>query len=287
MLAVVTSRDGELAVGGAEAIAECRGRALVVEVDGLMPAALAAALAPRVAAADVVVMPASADGRSLAPRLAATLPRPLVAGAVQIEPGRAVVARRGGTMLEDMEIDGPYVATLEPGVRAVPGNLVVSDPVSLPLDSIGADPTVEQVTTPEPGELDLAEADHILAVGAGLGDERFVALAAEVADALGLTLGATRVVTDWGWLPFERQIGTTGVMVTPDVYVALGISGAVQHTAGLGDPECMASVNIDGSCPMASAADLNIVSDARAVLLAMADRVGLPVSHELKELVDG
>ena len=110
---------------------------------------------------------------------------------------------------------------------------------------------------------------------------------ATVADALGLTLGATRVVTDWGWLPFERQIGTTGVMVSPHVYVALGISGAVQHTAGLGEPERMASVNTDGSCPMASAADLNIVADARAVLLALADRLGLPVSDDLQQLVDG
>jgi electron transfer flavoprotein alpha subunit len=287
MLAVVTSRDGELAVGGAEAIAECGGRGLVVDVDGLRPATLAAELAVRLTEVDVVVMPASADGRSLAPRLAASLARPLVAGAVNVEPGRAVVARRGGTILEDLEIDGSYVATLEPGVRAVPVDLVVSDPVSLPLDSVGIDPTVEQVTTPRPGDLDLAEADHIVAVGAGIGDERFVALAVTVADALGMTLGATRVVTDWGWLPVERQIGTTGVMVTPDVYLALGISGAVQHTAGLGDPECVASVNTDGSCPMAATADLNIVADARAVLVAMADRLGLAVSHELKELVDG
>ena len=142
MLAVVTSRDGEPAVGGAEAVAECGGRELVVDVDGLMPAALAVALAPRVAAADVVVLAASPDGRSLAPRLAATLARPLVAGAVQIEPGRAVVARRGGTTLEDIEIDGPYVATLEPGMRAVPADLVVGEPVSLPLHSVGADPIV-------------------------------------------------------------------------------------------------------------------------------------------------
>lgn len=286
-MGVVLTRDGQLPAGGDETVAECGGSAVIVEIDGLRPAALVAALVPRVAAAAVVVLPASADGRSLAPRLAAALERPLVAGAVEIGPGRAVVARHGATVLDEVEIDGPYVATLEPGVRGVTAGLVVPDPVVLDLEPLANDPVIEGVTAPAAADLDLAEADHILAVGAGLADERLVSLAAEVAGALGMSLGATRMVTDRGWLPFERQIGTTGVMVDPIVHVALAVSGAVQHTAGLGEPSHMVSVNTDGSCPMAARADLNIVADARVVLVALADRLDVAVPDEVREAIDG
>jgi electron transfer flavoprotein alpha subunit len=87
-----------------------------------------------------------------------------------------------------------------------------------------------------------------------------------VAEALGASVGATRVVTDRGWIGHERQIGTTGVVVEPKVYLALGISGAVQHTSGLGQPDHVVSVNTDPSCPMMQLADLAVVGDANAVL---------------------
>jgi electron transfer flavoprotein alpha subunit len=79
-------------------------------------------------------------------------------------------------------------------------------------------------------------------------------------------MGATRVITDRGWVPHQRQIGTTGVVVDPDLYLAFGVSGAVQHTSGLGDPTHIISVNTDGHCPMMQLADLAIVADANATL---------------------
>ena len=79
-------------------------------------------------------------------------------------------------------------------------------------------------------------------------------------------MGATRVITDRGWIGHERQIGTTGVVVDPQLYIAFGISGAVQHTSGLGQPEHIISVNLDPHCPMMQLADLAIVSDANDVL---------------------
>jgi electron transfer flavoprotein alpha subunit len=88
-------------------------------------------------------------------------------------------------------------------------------------------------------------------------------------------MGATRVVTDAGWVGHERQIGTTGVVVDPRLYVAFGISGAVQHTSGLGDPQHVVSVNLDPHCPMMALADLAVVADASAVLRALADQLGL------------
>jgi electron transfer flavoprotein alpha subunit len=117
--------------------------------------------------------------------------------------------------------------------------------------------------------MDLAEADRIVGGGAGLdSDDRFRQLA-DIARSLGASTGATRVITDRGWIEHQRQIGTTGVVVDPTLYLAFGISGAVQHTAGLGAPEHIVSVNTDPHCPMMQMADLAIVADANAVLDAL------------------
>jgi electron transfer flavoprotein alpha subunit len=121
--------------------------------------------------------------------------------------------------------------------------------------------------------MDLSEARRIVGGGAGLESaERFVQLG-ELAARLGASMGATRVVTDRGWLPHARQIGTTGIVVDPDLYLAFGISGAVQHTSGLGSPDHIISVNVDAHCPMMQMADLAIVSDANAVLDALLERL--------------
>jgi len=291
MIAVVITRGGEAPIGGREAVAECGGHALVVDISGLRPASLAQEIAGLVHEHEVVVLPASPDGRDLAPRIAAALGRPLMAGAISVRPGTATVARLGGLVLERHIVDVPFVATLEPGVRGVPADLELPDPVSLSADPVtspsidGPSPDAEviEVSAPDASDLDLTEATRILSIGAGFTDPRHAELAGKVADALGMSLGATRVVTDRGWLPFERQIGTTGAMVDPEIYVALAISGAVQHVSGLGDPERIVSINTDGSCPMAALADINIVCDAPAVLIALADRLEIEVDPELRE----
>jgi electron transfer flavoprotein alpha subunit len=96
-----------------------------------------------------------------------------------------------------------------------------------------------------------------------------------VAAALGASMGATRVVADLGWVAHERYIGTTGVAVDPDLYVALGISGAIQHVTGLGAPRHVVAVNTDPSCPMMAMADLALVTDAPALLEELARRLGV------------
>ena len=122
---------------------------------------------------------------------------------------------------------------------------------------------------PDPATVDLAEAPRIIGGGAGLdGSERMEQLG-RVAATLGASTGATRVVTDRGWVPHERQIGTTGVVVNPQLYLAFGVSGAVQHTNGLGAPDHIISVNTDPHCPMMQLADLAVVADANATLDAL------------------
>ena len=115
--------------------------------------------------------------------------------------------------------------------------------------------------------------DGLAAGGAGLRGPQEFAVLAQVAAALSASVGGTRVVADADWLPFERQIGTTGVAVDPDLYLAFGISGAVQHVNGLGAPDAVVSVNTDPSCPMMAMADLALVTDAGPLLAELATRL--------------
>jgi electron transfer flavoprotein alpha subunit len=122
--------------------------------------------------------------------------------------------------------------------------------------------------------MDLTEARRIVGGGAGLdGAERFEQLDG-FATAIGGAMGATRVITDRSWVHHDRQIGTTGVVVDPDLYVSFGVSGAVQHTSGLGHPDHVISVNTDPHCPMMAMSDLAIVAEANATLDALERLLG-------------
>jgi electron transfer flavoprotein alpha subunit len=298
MLAVIPVRDGVLPAGGAEVAAECAGRVLLIgsgtalaaleltgvssvvriaEVGGYAPGAWARSLAPHLVAEAFVALPHSPDGRDLAPRLAHAMGRPLHAGAISIQPSRVQVARHGGSMIADIRPHGPFVATLQPGVRGVemhPGAAAPAvETMDLADNSSVPDVRVVEVLPPDVTTMDLAEAPRILGGGAGLADAEAFERLSRVSAALGASMGATRVITDRGWVGHSRQIGTTGVVVDPRVYIAFGISGAVQHTSGLGNPAHIISVNTDAHCPMMQLADLAVVSDANAVLVELEARL--------------
>ncbi len=318
-VAVVVARDGRLPVGAVEAVAEAGGRVVVVGSGaedaalaltgvtharwadtGFRPAALAAALAVVVARDTLVVLPASPDGRDLAPRLAAATGRPLLARAIAARvvhgdpPGVcAQVSRVDDRMLVPVDVRGPAVVTLAVGGRPAGHTGASADALGSPdasyeaLDLGGplddpAEPELVALLEPDLQTMDLADASRVVAGGAGLvaglDDHRATGvfdLLVGVAAALGGSAGATRVATDAGWTGYERQIGTTGVTVDPDLYVALGVSGAAQHTGGLGAPRHVVSVNTDPSCPMTAMADLGLVTDAHALLVELARRLGV------------
>jgi electron transfer flavoprotein alpha subunit len=296
MLAVIVVRDGVLPAGAGETISECGGRALLVgsgtaagaddvhavarqvttiEIGDFHPAAWAQALATELAGEQIVVLPASPDGRDFAPRLAAQLQRPLYAMATAVSPSRIDLVRGGGAELHSFEPPEAFVATLQPGVRGV-------DPIEEPTRitaheaevSQGNDAVIEDVLPADATTIDLSEATRIVAGGAGLDDPGRFGQLAELGAALRASVGATRVVTDRGWVGHERQIGTTGVIVEPVLYLAFGISGAVQHTSGLGQPRHIISINTDPHCPMMQLADLAVVADANAVLDELVRRIG-------------
>lgn len=302
-LAVVIVRGGALPVGAGEAVAEAGGRVLLLgsgtaaaaqelgaprawAADTLdaAPAGLSAALVPVLENVRLLILPASPDGRDFAPRLAAALGRPLLACATQVEVDdegiTAVLARMEGRLEVEVRAAEPVVVTLLPGTRnpLPPSNGEVFQVV---LDvPPGVDAERLAVLEPDPETMDLAEARRVVGGGAGLVPREedppgTFALLRAVARRIGASAGATRVVTDAGWMGHERQIGTTGVSISPELYLALGVAGASQHTGGLGRPRHVVSVNTDPSCPMTAMADLGLVTDARALLVELAERLGV------------
>jgi electron transfer flavoprotein alpha subunit len=193
------------------------------------------------------------------------------------------LARHGGLVLEDVRPNGPFVATLQPGTRGLErdptrNTATISRRALTFVDC--RDVAVVEVVAPDAATMDLSESQRILGGGAGLSAaEAFIELAT-LAEQLNASMGATRVITDRGWVGHERQIGTTGVIVDPQLYIAFGISGAVQHTSGLGQPDHIISVNTDPHCPMMQLADLAIVSDAAAVITEM---LSLIADHRERE----
>ncbi len=300
-LAVVPVRGAALPAGGAEVVAEADGRALLVgdgatdaaaeltglcatvevwDTPGFAPGDWAQRLAARLAREHRVLLPASPDGRDLAPRLAAVLDVALFAGAMELDADSVTTIRHGGRVLARQPLPGPAVITLQPGVRTVvhvdsPAPTVVPLELGPVTDDAARDAVVVEVLAPDVSTMDLSEAPRILGGGAGLDGAEQFSLLARVAESLGASMGATRVITDRGWISHDRQIGTTGVVVDPRLYLAFGISGAVQHTAGLGHPEHVISINTDQHCPMMELADLAVVADANATLDELADRLGV------------
>jgi electron transfer flavoprotein alpha subunit len=305
-VAIVPVREGELPLGGADVCWEVgkSGLALLIgsgvaaaaatlpaeltvwgwENGDYAPGGWAQQLAPLVRQAGRIVLPASPDGRDLAPRIAAELDRPLVAGVAEIRRDPrdgaelALVPRWDGASLAEIPLDPKAVITRLPnsGAAAPGGGGATFRELSFPLAPVTADARDAQVTAllpADPATVDLSEARRIIAGGAGLGGPEGFVLLAKIAEALGASLGATRLVADLGWVDAARYIGTTGVTVDPDLYIALGISGAVQHLTGLGDPRHIVAVNTDASCPMMARAELALVCDARELLAALAARL--------------
>ena len=308
-VAVVPVRSGQISHGGEEAAAEAvdlgglvmlvgsgtadaaaefgiGGDVICAELGDVMPGRWSRQLAGFLRETDVVIFPASPDGRDLAPRLAAELDRPLLAGAIAVRSNRAVVGAYGGLVQRTATVESGFVATLEPGVRSVvAGSPSSVSHVELPAPGERradgpADAELIEILPPDAATMDLSEARRVVGAGAGLmsgtDDEvraRFERLVT-VGAAMGASMGATRVVTDAGWVDHARQIGTTGVVIDPRLYLAFAISGAVQHTAGLGRPDHVVSVNTDPHCPMMAMADLAVVADANAVLDELAVLLG-------------
>ena len=292
MIAVLVVRHGVLPAGALEATSEAQGNVLVIgsncsavlpelspyatritmcEWGNFAPSAWANALVAHIGLEQRIVLPASPDGRDFAAHLAQSLQRPLYAGALRIGVITIELVRWSGQAVETLVAAQEFVATLQVGVRSIEeatGEVVVSS-LQVPESFTGNDAEVVDVLPPDAASIDLSEAPRIICGGAGIQTSSTFHALFDIAEELSASVGATRVITDRSWVEHQRQIGTTGVVVNPQLYIALGVSGAVQHTSGLGQPEHIVSINTDPHCPMMQLADLGIVSDANEVLPAL------------------
>jgi len=228
-----------------------------------------------------VLLPFSAQGRDLGPRLAAKLDAPIISDAIDVTgAGDTITAKHPGyanKVIITLTATAPQVVvSLRPSAYTPKEN-----PRSARTEPIApaADPGAERVVVKEiiegaKGKLDLGEAPVIVSGGRGLrGPENFK-LVEDLAAAFGnAAVGATRAVTDEGWRPHSDQIGQTGRQVSPQLYVAVGISGAIQHLAGMRTSRTIVAINKDPDAPIFKAADYGIVGDVFEIVPALTNAV--------------
>jgi electron transfer flavoprotein alpha subunit len=230
----------------------------------------------------LVLLPASALGKDLAPRIAARLDTGLASDCTSLEWGDdGLTARRptyAGKILETMRFkQQPAIATLRPlafsAEEARPGTSAPVEDLQGFFDPSDARSTITEIAASEGQTVDLTESEIIVSGGRGLrGPENFK-LIEDLAAALGASVGASRAVVDAGWRPHSEQVGQTGKTVSPKLYVAVGISGAIQHLAGMSSSRCIVAINKDPEAPIFKVSDYGVVGDALEVVPALIEAV--------------
>jgi electron transfer flavoprotein alpha subunit len=229
----------------------------------------------------VILVSATSTGRDLAPRVAAALDAGYAAGCteVAIEEGMVSASRPvyAGKAVQHVRITTPVaVAGLRPKnfeVEAGKDGAPAVETLDVSFAAEGTGISTQPVEAAEGGKIDLTEADRIVSGGRGLGGPDNWEILEDLADAFGAELGASRAAVDAGWRPHSEQVGQTGKTVTPELYVACGISGAMQHLAGMSRSKCIVAVNKDADAPIFGIADYGIVGNVNEVLPALAAEV--------------
>ncbi len=259
---------------GADTIYHIRGKA----TESYSPEVYAEALAQvaeRVNPASVLIG-ASPRGRETAPRLAAMLGSGLTADCTGIAAdGRRIVVTRpafGGVLTADIECVGfPQMATIRQGVFPTPEKREGQGTAIYWQYSGESRKKVLSVSRRSEKASDISDARVLIALGAGIRDRTIVDLAEEVASSVeGAMVCCSRALVERGWMPQSRQVGMTGRTVRPELYIAIGISGAVQHIAGMSGAKRVVAVNTDEKAPIHGYADLSIISDAEPALRELA-----------------
>lgn len=217
------------------------------------------------AGADMIFSANRPVERVVAGAVAARLGLPLINGATRVAAGEAEVSRFGGISLETVSFPGGAVILLEGGAPVEGEEITAHDG---PDAHYEANISVEE--TSGLASATLPSAERIVAVGRGIAAEEDLQIARSLAAALGAELACSRPLTEGeGWLPRDRYIGLSGQYVAPELYVAVGISGQVQHTCGMTDSAVVVAVNNDADAPIFQVADYGIVGDLYDVVPAI------------------
>ncbi len=234
---------------------------------------------------DLVLLPHTYQVRDFAPKLAASLGKGMIGDCVgyRNDGGKLVFVRQmfQGKTAADVSFEGapPWFASFQSG--AFRSDLVAAgDAAPAPVKPVSVELKPEQIRT-KPLELfreakqavDLTQAPIIVAVGRGIKAPENIPLAEKLAKLLGGELAASRPICDEGWLPMDRQIGSSGQTVAPKLYLALGISGAIQHVVGMKGARTVVAINKDANAPIFEVADYGIVGDIFEIIPALTEEL--------------
>ena len=229
-------------------------------------------------AADVVVAPGTDRGHEVLAHVAARLDAPLAANCVDVRPDGGVLhvtrQRWGGSLLEEARLTGtPKLLTVAP--HAVAAVAAADAPATVrefrPQSLADEDFQVQVVRREEPpaGVVQLDRARVVVGGGRGVGSAEGFAVLDELAELLGGIVGGSRVVTNLGWRPHSDQVGQTGARIAPDVYIACGVSGAIQHWVGCKGAKRILAINSDRDAPLVAKADYAVIGDLHEVVPAV------------------
>ncbi|MDY3051644.1 MAG: electron transfer flavoprotein subunit alpha/FixB family protein [Ndongobacter sp.] len=234
---------------------------------------------------EIVLIGATAIGRDLGPRLAGRVHTGLTADCTKLEIDETTKELRmtrpafGGNLMATILCSNfrPQMATVRPGVMVKElrdasrkGEIVLHD---AKLEKNNCYVTVEEVIKNVAHKIDIQDAKILVSGGRGVGNEENFALLQELADALGGEVSSSRAAVDAGWQPKDRQVGQTGKTVRPGLYFAIGISGAIQHLAGMEESDYIVAINKDSSAPIFNVADVGIVGDLFKIVPKLTEEI--------------
>jgi electron transfer flavoprotein alpha subunit len=246
------------------------------------PAAIARALVQRCRAsdagsgADAVIGPGTDRGNEVLAHVAAMLDQPLAANCTSItlgDPTTVVRVRWGGSLLEEAQLHGspklltvaPHSVTADPAAAGTDVEVAQIDAT----DSVAVSEHLETVTA----GVTLVDADVVVSGGRGVGSSEGFSVIEELAALLGGAVGCSRAVTSAGWRPHTDQVGQTGTKISPEIYIACGISGATQHMAGCKGAKKLLAINPDGEASIFANADYAVIGDLHEVVPAISDQI--------------
>lgn len=232
---------------------------------------------------EIVLFGATAFGRELAPCVAARVRCGLTADCtgLAIDPETRLLQQTrptfGGNLMATIVCPDarPQMATVRPGVLAAP----VADPertatieqVGVPVEATSHVEVLERLSAPQDDSV--ADAEVLVVVGRGIGAKKNMALASRLAELIGAKLGCSRPLVEQGWLEYSHQVGQTGVSVAPRLLVSVGVSGAIQHLAGIGGAQCVVAINSDPEAPIFGHATYSVVGDCVEILRDLTSRL--------------